>query len=127
MYGGFLGFGKKPRSAQRDNFVGHVGRLSEAESDELSRAQQQRHAQLRENELKVKQLTEEDDPPPPRGVVLYHGTQSDSSGFGCGNLQPHGRLFFFFPSTNGKFRANTIFHSYWKDEQHTGVTYVTYE
>ena len=38
----------------RDNFVGHIGRLSEAESDELSRAQQQRHAQLRENELKVK-------------------------------------------------------------------------
>ena len=45
---------KSELATSRDNFVGHVGHLSKAKSDELSRAQQQRHAQLRENELRVK-------------------------------------------------------------------------
>ncbi|KAK3816695.1 MAG: hypothetical protein J3Q66DRAFT_401836 [Benniella sp.] len=45
---------KSKLATPRDNFVGHVGHLSKAKSDELSRAQQQRHAQLRENELRVK-------------------------------------------------------------------------
>ncbi|KAK3826120.1 MAG: hypothetical protein J3Q66DRAFT_365802 [Benniella sp.] len=45
---------KSELATPRDNFIGHVGHLSKAKSDELSRTQQQRHAQLRENELRVK-------------------------------------------------------------------------